>query len=110
MSTEPMHKTTPMDVAHFWHQQIEQWKQSNLSQTQFCKANDLIYHRFVYWRQKLTPPPGNQTVSVGTNGFAMAALEPSTETGLSLSLPNGLVIRGIHADNVSVVHPLLAQL
>jgi len=38
------------------------------------------------------------------------ACDPSFDTGLTLSLPNGLVLRGICAGNVSVVRQLLDQL
>ena len=43
---------TPTDLAAYWQQHTDQWKNSGLSQTKFCQANDLPYHRFVYWRRK----------------------------------------------------------
>ena len=32
---------TPTDLAAYWQQRIDQWKDSGLSQPKFCQANDL---------------------------------------------------------------------
>lgn len=92
----------------FWQQQVDAWQQSGQSQKQFCQDHQLIYHRFVYWRRKLDQDrvghhnPGS--------GFATVKRQPPPHTGLSLALPNGLVVQGISTDNLSVVRPLLEQL
>ncbi len=44
--------TEPQTPSAYWKQQVEAWKLSGLSQNQFCKSNELTYHRFVYWRSK----------------------------------------------------------
>ena len=51
--------------------------------------------------------PGMPEIS---GGFAKVICEPALDTGLTLSLPNGLMLRGISAANVSVVRQLLDQL
>ncbi|MGB5300889.1 MAG: hypothetical protein WBN48_19385, partial [Thiogranum sp.] len=33
-------------------QQIEAWQSSGQTQQAYCKANELSYHRFGYWRRK----------------------------------------------------------
>ena len=43
----------PQERHAYWQQQVSIWKESGLSGDKFYKANDLSYHRFVYWRQKL---------------------------------------------------------
>jgi hypothetical protein len=45
-----------------------------------------------------------------SGGFATAGRRAEINGDLTLSLPNGLVLRGICADNVSVVRQLLEQL
>ena len=40
----------------FWKQQIEAWQGSELQQTEYCRQNNLKYHRFTYWKKKLVPP------------------------------------------------------
>ena len=97
------------DVA-YWRQQVDQRQTSGLSQTQYCKTHQLTYHRFIYWRQKIESVEGSQAVKTRSSGFASVTVHPQRETDLSLSLPNGMVVRGIHADNVRVLSQLLAQL
>ena len=36
----------------FWEQQIQQWKDSGLSQTEFCRLHDLKAHQFTYWKKR----------------------------------------------------------
>jgi len=100
---------TPTNLATYWQQQIDQWKNSGQSQAKFCQANELSYHRFVYWRQKSERGTGSQAKR-DSGGFATVDYCPEVNGGLTLSLPNGLVLRGICADNVSVVRQLLEQL
>ena len=102
--------TTPTDLAAYWQQHIDQWKISGQSQAKFCQANELSYHRFVYWRQKFERGPGSSQTTRESGGFATVEYRPEANGGLTLSLPNGLVLRGICADNVSVVRQLLEQL
>lgn len=45
---------TPTEKVYFWQQQINDWEVTGLSGNAFCKQPSLIYHQFIYWRQKLT--------------------------------------------------------
>ncbi len=40
-------------IRTFWEEQIKSWQVSDLSQVEFCRRNNLIPHRFTYWKQKL---------------------------------------------------------
>jgi hypothetical protein len=40
------------EKAAFWKEHINKWKESELSQTDYCRANDLSRHRFTYWKCK----------------------------------------------------------
>ena len=100
----------PVPLADYWRQQVDIWKNSSQSQAKFCQANELSYHRFVYWRQKFERGPSGNHAKRGSGGFATVDCRPEVNGGLTLSLPNGLVLRGICADNVSVVRQLLEQL
>ena len=94
----------------FWQGQMAAWKQSGLSGAKFCQANDLNYSRFVYWRQKIQK---NEVKPVGQEkcgGFAQVLCRPDQTESLSLSLPNGLVLRGICPDNIAVVRELLENI
>lgn len=94
------------ELTAYWQQQIEAWQSSGLSQNQFCQRHELTYHRFVYWRRKLEVSARSRS-SGRRSGFAVVNYQPEFDAGLTLSLPNGLVVRGISAGNISLVRQLL---
>ena len=104
-----MTENTELDtLATYRRRHVERWRSCAESQAAYCKANDLPYHRFVYWRRKYeedTTEPGDERSA----GFACVAYQRA-EPGLSISLPGGLVLRGISAHNLPVVQQLLAHL
>jgi len=97
-------------LSGYWQQHIDKWQISGQSQQAFCKAYDLNYHRFLYWRRKFESrstenqsPPSSALVPV-------IYRPPSTAAGLSLVLPNGLELRGLSEDNLLLVQNLLDRL
>ena len=96
-------------LSDYWRQQVAACQASGLSGARFCKDQELVYHRFVYWRQKFDPTRQRQNGPSDTGGFAAVRVPQDGHCGLSLSLPNGLIVRGICAENVSVVRQLLDQ-
>lgn len=100
--------------ATVWKQRIEAWKETEQSQKEFCGVHDLAYHCFVYWRKKFDGDTARgkrvrrNRARVG-GGFAAVVREAPTDAGLTLALPNGLILRGICATNVAVVRALLDQ-
>lgn len=91
----------------YWQQQVRTWKESGLSGAKFCEANNVSYHRFVYWRQKLGYSTASKKAVPAASGFTRIAVQPERDDGLSLSLPSGLIVRGITDANISVVRQLL---
>ncbi len=102
--------TQPQPQGIDWKQQIQTWKLSGLSQTRFCKHNHLTYHRFVYWRRKFDDTIRVSSIKQDQGGFAAVSVRPDADRGLTLSLPNGFIVRGICAENLLVVRQLLDQL
>ena len=102
-------RSDPQARHAYWQQQMNTWKESGLSGAQFCEANHLSYHRFVYWRRKLGCSTAPQKTVPTAGGFTRIAVQPERDDGLSLSFPSGLVVRGINAGNLSVVRQLLDQ-
>lgn len=94
-----------------WHQHITDWQASGLSGMAYCKQQSLTYCRFVYWRKKLAEL---EPVSDGEapSGFVRVAAPPSAgaSEGLTLSLPGGVSITGLHAGNVDLLGAVLRQL
>ncbi|WP_409526588.1 IS66 family insertion sequence element accessory protein TnpA [Nitrincola sp. MINF-07-Sa-05] len=76
----------------------------------FCKRHVLSYHQFVYWRQKLTQDEYAQPDVVA--GFAKATPLQSSHSPaeLTLSLPGGVSIIGLHAGNINLLSSILRQL
>lgn len=98
--------------ADFWHEQIRAWQVSGLSGQAFCKQHDLSYHRFVYWRKKQQDTTGAERPAHAT-GFAQVTTRnqlTGAQAGLTLSLPNGMSISGLHADNIGLLGTILEQL
>ncbi len=36
----------------FWATHLSEWKSSGLSQSEYCRQNDLKLHCFLYWRKR----------------------------------------------------------
>lgn len=94
--------------AVYWRKQIEAWRASNLSQHDFCKRRSLSYSQFQYWRHKLRRVTPADEDALQRSGFV--AVEPQrmeAAAELTVVLPNGVELRGVHDGNVSVVERLL---
>ena len=94
-----------------WQQHIADWQTSGLSGMAYCKRQSLTYCRFVYWRKKLAKPEVVPDRSA-PSGFAKVAAIPGTQAaeGLTISLPGGISITGLHAGNVELLGDVLRQL
>lgn len=101
---------THPDRHQFWQQALSDWQASGLSGAAYCKQESLVYHRFVYWRQKLNQCTDDNASAPA--GFARVAPVPETHAtgGLTVSLPGGIAITGLHAGNVELLGAVLRQL
>ena len=93
---------------HFWQQTLADWADSGLSGAAFCREHALGYHQFRYWCRKLRPEGESQTGP----GFTRVApvVDADTADGLTVSLPSGVSITGLHAGNVELLSAVLSQL
>ncbi len=98
--------------ADYWREQITTWQASGLSGQVFCQQQQLTYHQFVYWRQKYRTdnPPQQATAPGFANVIADTSHIHTVPAGLTLSLPNGLVISGFNDHNVTLLSAILRQL
>ncbi len=103
-------ESNPQAVEAYWKEQVEAWKHTDMSQAKFCQDNGLIYHRFGYWCRKFNGATEPELTKRNGGGFTAVNPKREVDCGLSLSLPNGLVMRGIRAENLPVVRQLLDQL
>ncbi|WP_035240539.1 IS66 family insertion sequence element accessory protein TnpA, partial [Desulfobacter vibrioformis] len=44
---------SPAILCEFYQEHLNNWKNSGLSQAEYCRQNDLTRHRFGYWKRKL---------------------------------------------------------
>jgi len=105
---------TTTERAHAWQQRISDWQTTSLSGSAYCKQQSLIYHQFVYWRQKLTSIKEYPKQEQAATGFTRVASVPGARTsaaeGLTVSLPGGVSITGLHAGNIELLGTVLRQL
>ena len=103
---------TKTERAQFWQQHVAEWKASGLSGHAFCKQHSLTYHQFVYWRRRLSDPDSRDPVSAGSSGFArvVPVARGAGAEGLTLTLPGGISICGLHAGNIDLLGAILRQL
>jgi hypothetical protein len=105
---------TPTERAQVWQQHIADWEVSGVSGSAYCKQQSLVYHQFVYWRQKLTPTDDSPKQEQVTIGFARVVSAPGAGIGgaggLNVSLPGGVSITGLHAGNIELLGAVLRQL
>ena len=79
----------------FWHNHIEQFRASGLSQQAYSDQNNLKVHQLVYWRRKFLE---SQPVK-SSGGFVAIPLAGRQSEGLCLSLPNGIKVSGFSTIN-----------
>ncbi len=96
-------------TAH-WEPLIERWCSSGQTQKAYCRAHDLNYHQFVYWRRKFAQHNADPSRRTSSALVPVTGIPPAMANGLSLLLPNGMELRGLTMDNVQVVQQLLARL
>jgi hypothetical protein len=107
-----MHKSNQSKTrSTVWGTHIQDWQTTEQSQSAYCKAHDLNYHCFIYWRRKLVGPTKRKTKPAGSSAFVPVQSSPMIVVEeLSLTLSNGMTLRGITSSNLPVVRQLLSLL
>jgi len=105
---------TPTERAQVWQQHIADWEVSGVSGSAYCKQQSLVYHQFVYWRRKLTPTEESLEQEQAATGFTRGVAVPGASVGgadgLTVALPGGVSITGLHAGNIELLGAVLRQL
>ncbi len=103
---------TSDQLSLYWREHIDAWQGSGESGSAYCEHQQLVYHRFIYWRRKFQQQDCHTQLAPSESaGFArVVASHCDSPPGLSLALPNGLEIRDISEANIGVVQQLLAVL
>ncbi len=98
--------------SQYWRGHIDACRDSGSSGAAYCPLHQLVYHRFNYWRRKFRGQDNRARLTpCEPTGFTrVVASRSDAPSGLSLALPNGLVIQDIGEANVGMVRKLLAVL
>ncbi|MET4692850.1 IS66 family insertion sequence element accessory protein TnpA [Endozoicomonas lisbonensis] len=48
-----------------WQERMNDWQQSGLSASGWCKKHDIKQHLFFYWKHKLLTRPDNKLIPLG---------------------------------------------
>jgi hypothetical protein len=79
-------KETNEKLSRYWKSNIERWATSGLTQTEYCRRNDLSKARFTYWKRKFK----RQNLPVEFVPLSIPA--NIHKTGLKLNLGQGVQI------------------
>ena len=78
-----MNRTNPQKESE-WRQRFADWKRSGLSAINWCKANNIKFHNFKYWRGKL---PDRHDTSAKQSFIELPAERgASSEVGLTVRM------------------------
>lgn len=97
---------------HYWQQIMAEYQASGLSGMAYCKQQTISYHQFTYWRSKLRQADSDEPREYPGSGFARVSVaDPSSSTAeLTIRLPSGISITGLHGDNIDLLGSILRQL
>ncbi len=80
-------------LAKIWRSHIDQWSSTRLSQTEYCRQNDLSRHRFTYWKRKFYPTKNLPVEFVQINpepiNMTFTGLKLNIGPELQIEIPNG---------------------
>ena len=95
-------------LSDYWRHHIQAWQQTDKTQSSYCRAHDLNYHRFTYWRRKLLAPDTSSRQVVPRSSFVpVKSVSPGVCSHLTATLPNGVILQGIATENLFLVKQLL---
>lgn len=97
-------------LSTYWSQHIQSWQKTNQNQSAYCRAHELNYHRFTYWRRKLSGQVRRTQPTVQRPAFVPVKPCSIADEGLTAILPNGVVLQGITERHLSVARQLLGLL
>jgi len=115
-STDPVEPRSFSQSKHeHWKPIISAWRDSGLSQSAFCRKNDLNLPRFSYWRAKiLGKTDGSQKLSKVSAGHSLfvpvQTADHRSDAGLRVNLPNGIILSGIDEHNVFLLKAIIQAL
>ena len=58
----------------YWEKHLKEWRESGLSQAEYCRRHDLRVYQFTYWKKRLNSgtPAGVEAVELVVGGLGFS--------------------------------------
>jgi hypothetical protein len=66
-----------------WADRVENCRVSGKSSAEWCRENNVGYHKFLYWKWRFTPSPQKQT-SPSASAFVEIVEDKSNNSGITI--------------------------
>lgn len=76
----------------YWQSHIDQWSETSGSQLEYCRQNNLIPHRFTYWKTKFAKqnlPVEFVQITPRQLGIDLPNLKLNIGQGVQIEIPDG---------------------
>lgn len=86
-----------------WKQHLQDWKQSGLSQVEYCREQGLKPHQLTYWKKRFqSPEPATKWIPLNRPGSPQVG----TSTVVAVVLPDGVRLE-VPAEHATTLLPKL---
>ena len=89
---------------------VRDWQASGETRSGYCRLHDLKAHQLTYWIKAVEPTRLPTEKMPGKGFVAVHVTEPHATGGLTIRLPNGVRLEGVHGGNLTVIRDLLGWL
>jgi hypothetical protein len=92
----------------FWQEHLERWRQSGLSQIEYCRQNGIKPRRWNYWKKNLTRKSNEANISFVPVQLSSSLPVPINRSNLNLFTSNGYKVEvGIGFDPATLKQLIL---
>ncbi len=93
----------------YWADHAKNWKVSGESKRSYARLHNLRPDQLGYWIQVFEAKPQTSNKAEAKRFVAVSVTAPSTQS-LTIKLPSGLTLEGIHSGNLDITRVLIRSL
>jgi len=93
----------------YWASHVKEWKASGETQSGYCRRHRLKAYQLTYWKHVLESNSSTDQTPTCSGFVAVQVANPQPQ-GLTIRLPNGLRLEGVHAENLTLARDLIGWL
>lgn len=90
----------------YWAEVVKKWKESGETRSKYCRRHHLKPHQLIY-RIQVEESKNRTKPMPTTKGFVALQVTETHTPGITLRMPNGLQIEGVHAGNLAVIREII---